>query len=123
MTPEELNRFLNALQARARERERREQERQGAAERGRNLTDAEMLRLEQHFAALIAAERDHMMRHISELIEQARKEISVEIETAYKRAFEPLRLDIDALKHELRKLSGGPSGEPVELPNPIGRLN
>jgi hypothetical protein len=75
---------------------------------------------EQHFAALIAAERDHMMRHISELIEQARKEISVEIETAYKKAFDPLRLDIDALKHELRKLSGGPSGEPVELPNPSG---
>jgi hypothetical protein len=123
MTREELDRFLNELHARARERERREQEKQQPAERGRHLTDAEIAHWDQHFAALIAAERDHMKRLMSELIAQAREEIRAEIETAYKKAFDPLRLDVDALKHELRKLSGGPYGEPVELPNPIGRLN
>jgi hypothetical protein len=63
------------------------------------------------------------MRLLPELIAQARKEISVEIEIACKKAFDPLRLDIEALKHEVRKMGGSPSGEPVDLPNPIARLN
>jgi hypothetical protein len=82
-----------------------------------------MQRWREHFAGLVAAERDYMMQLLPELIAQMRDEISVEIETAYKTAFGLLRDDLDALRRELRKLSGGPSGEVVELPNPIGRLN
>jgi hypothetical protein len=66
---------------------------------------------------------DYMMQLLPELIAQMREEISTEIETAYKAAFGQLRDDLVALRRELRKLSGGPSSEVVELLNPIGRLN
>jgi polyhydroxyalkanoate synthesis regulator phasin len=49
-----------------------------------------------------------MMQLLPEPIAQMREEISTEIETAYKAAFGQLRDDLDALRRELRKLSGRP---------------
>ena len=58
-----------------------------------------------------------MLEVLSELIAEVRARFMEEIEAAYGKNFNMVRLDIDALRHEIRKFTGAGV---IELPSFLG---
>jgi hypothetical protein len=70
---------------------------------------AARLRIQQ----AVAAERSYMLEVLAELIAEVRARFMDELEKAYDKNFNMVRLDIDALRHEIRKFA---SAGVIELP-------
>jgi hypothetical protein len=65
----------------------------------------------------VAAERAYVLEVLAELIAEVRARFMDEIEKAYGNNFNMVRLDIDALRHEIRKFAGAGV---IELPSFLG---
>jgi hypothetical protein len=72
---------------------------------------------EQRIAQAVADEREFMMQVVAGFVAEMRDSLIDEIEQAYGRQFNIVRLDIDALRHEIRKFAGAGV---IELPSFLG---
>ena len=83
-------------------------------QRERHLTDTEAARLKAELRNLVASERAYLFEQFLPIIAQFHDQITEEIERAYAKQFNIVRLDIDALRHEIRKFAGaGVIGSPT----------
>jgi hypothetical protein len=65
----------------------------------------------------IAAERAYMLEVLAKLLAEVRARLMDEVDQAYGPNFNMVRLDLDALKHEIRKFTGAGV---IELPSFLG---
>jgi hypothetical protein len=100
----------------------------------RNLTDAEMARWRAHFEELLEQQKSFILEVVAEALgetsaeqrQEITKTVTVQVEAANNQKFaDMLRLDLNALRYEVKKLRGGLVGEVSDLPNPLTdrRLN
>jgi hypothetical protein len=86
--------------------------------RERHLTDTEAARHKAELTNLVASERAYLLQEfLPELIAQFHDQITEEIERAYAKQFNIVRLEIDGLRHEIRKFAGAGV---IELPSFLG---
>ena len=117
MTREECDQFLEQLYAPLHERRRREQERQQqSAVETRNLTDAELARWSAYFEGQLEQQKEFILDVVAgalgettaELTAKLREEITRTINSQQvdrtAQAANLLRLDLDAFRHEVRRV-------------------
>jgi hypothetical protein len=128
MTREEYDQFIEQLYAPSRERRQREQERQQQqpAVETRNLTDAEMAQWRTYFetrlAEAIAYEHELMLEAVGGVLGEMSKRLSGKIERTVNsqrvdrtvQAANLLRIDLDAFRHEIKRLCGMAEGRSID---------
>jgi hypothetical protein len=114
------------------EHRRTEPEAPSLADPTRNLTDAEMVRWRQYFEAYVAeairSERTFMTEVVGGALGEKLNELRDEIETyvdakfaqaTNQRFVDLMKMSVDELKSEIKKLRGGLVGDISDLPNPL----
>ena len=129
MTKDELDQFLERLYEPAHERRRREQEQQQQQQpevQTRNLSDTEMAAWQAHFETrltdAIAYEHELVLEAVGGVLGEMYKRLSEKIETTVNnqrvdrtaQAANLLRLDLDAFRHEIKRLCGMAEDRPID---------